>query len=336
VLANVTNDLAILTLPTVGGADSLGGRSNIVVDGVVPVVASVSAPSDGTYIVGQNLDFTVNFSENMVVDTTGGVPRIAVTLDTGGTVYAEYVSGSGGSALVFRLTAASGQLDSNGVTLGSALQLNGGSIRDTAGNDTVVTLNAVASTAHVKVDGVVPTVTSVTTPLDGSYKAGDVLTFTVNASEALQIGVPPRLVLDVGGVTRYATYVSGSGGAALVFQYTVQAGDNDANGIAVNSLDLRGEQLTDLAGNDLNLTLNGMGSTAGVVIDTTAPSAGNIVRVDANPSNSGSVSFTVTFSEDVSGVDASDFSLLFGGSAAGSISSFTAVDGHTYTVVVGA
>jgi hypothetical protein len=172
----------------VGGADSLGGRSNIVVDGVVPVVASVSAPSDGTYIVGQNLDFTVNFSENMVVDTTGGVPRIAVTLDTGGTVYAEYVSGSGGSALVFRLTAASGQLDSNGVTLGSALQLNGGSIRDTAGNDTVVTLNAVASTAHVKVDGVVPTVTSVTTPLDGSYKAGDVLT-TVNASEALQTGV---------------------------------------------------------------------------------------------------------------------------------------------------
>jgi len=336
VISNNTSDLAVLTLPTVGGADSLGGRSNIVVDGVVPVVGSVSAPSDGTYIVGQNLDFTVNFSENMVVDTTGGVPRIAVTLDTGGTVYAEYVSGSGGSALVFRLTAASGQLDSNGVTLGSALQLNGGSIRDTAGNDTVVTLNAVASTAHVKVDGVVPTVTSVTTPLNGSYKAGDVLTFTVNASEALQTGaLAPRLVLDVGGVTRYATYVSGSGSDTQVFQYVVQAGDNDANGIAVNSLDLRGEQLTDLAGNDLNLTLNGMASTAGVVIDTTAPSAGNIVRVDANPSNSGSVSFTVTFSEDVSGVDASDFNLFFGGSAAGSISSVTAVDGHTYTVVVG-
>ncbi|WP_313569836.1 DUF4347 domain-containing protein [Comamonas terrigena] len=336
VVANASNDLAVLTLPTVGGADSLGGRSNIVVDGVVPVVASVSAPSDGTYIVGQNLDFTVNFSENMVVDTTGGVPRIAVTLDTGGTVYAEYVSGSGGSALVFRLTAASGQLDSNGVTLGGALQLNGGSIRDTAGNDTVVTLNAVASTAHVNVDGVAPTVVSVTTPLDGSYKAGDVLTFTVNASEALQTGaLAPRLVLDVGGVTRYATYVSGSGSNALVFQYTVLAGHNDGNGIEVNGIDLRGEPLTDLAGNNLNLTLNGMGGTAGVVIDTTAPSAGTIVRVDADPSNNGSVSFTVTFSEDVGGVDASDFDLVFGGGAGGSISSVTAVDGRTYTVVVG-
>jgi len=336
VLANASNDLAVLTLPTVGGADSLGGRSNIVVDGAVPVVANVQAPTNGTYIIGQNLDFTVNFSENVVVDSTGGVPRLAVTLDTGGTVYADYVSGSGGSALVFRLTVASGQLDSTGVTLGSALQLNGGSIRDTAGNDTVVTLNSVASTANVNVDGVVPAVVSVTAPLDGSYKAGDVLTFTVNASEALQTGgLPPRLVLDVGGVTRYATYVSGSGSAALVFQYIVQAGDNDSDGIAISSLDLRGEQLTDLAGNDLNLSLNGVGSTAGVVVDTTAPSAGNIVRVDATPSNNGSVSFTVTFSEDVSGVDANDFSLVFGGNAAGSISSVTAVDGHTYTVVVG-
>ena len=335
VISNNTSDLAVLTLPTVGGADSLGGRSNIVVDGVVPVVANVQAPTDGTYIIGQNLDFTVNFSENVVVDTTGGVPRIAVTLDTGGTVFAEYVSGSGGGALVFRLTVASGQLDSNGVTLGSAVQLNGGAIRDTAGNDTVVTLNAVASTANVNVDGVVPAVVSVTTPLDGNYKAGDVLTFTVNASEALQTGaLPPRLALDVGGVTRYATYVSGSGSSGLVFQYIVQAGDNDGDGIAVNSLDLRGEQLTDLAGNDINLALNGVGSTAGVVIDTTAPTAGNIVRVDATPNNSGSVSFTVTFSEDVSGVDANDFNLVFGGSAAGSISSVTAVDGHTYTVVV--
>ncbi|QTX19400.1 DUF4347 domain-containing protein [Comamonas aquatica] len=336
VLANASNDLAVLTLPTVGGSDSLGGRSNIVVDGVVPVVGSVQAPTDGTYITGQNLDFTVNFSENVVVDTTGGVPRIAVTLDTGGTVYAEYVSGSGGSALVFRLTTASGQLDSNGVTLGSALQLNGGSIRDTAGNDTVVTLNSVASTGGIHIDGVVPTVTSVTTPLDGSYKAGDVLTFTINGSEALQTGaLPPRLVLDVGGVTRYATYVSGSGSAALVFQYIVQAGDIDPNGIAVSSIDLRGEQLTDLAGNDLDLTLNSVGSTAGVLVDTTAPSAGNIVRVDANPSNSASVSFTVTFSEDVSGVDTSDFSLTTTGTAAGIISSITAVDGHTYTVVIG-
>ncbi|WP_279911252.1 MULTISPECIES: DUF4347 domain-containing protein, partial [unclassified Pseudomonas] len=86
VVTNASNDMAVLTLPTVGGADSLGGRSNIVVDGVVPMVGSVSVPADGTYIAGQNLDFTVNFSEAVVVDTSGGTPRIAITLDTGGTV----------------------------------------------------------------------------------------------------------------------------------------------------------------------------------------------------------------------------------------------------------
>ncbi|QXI32708.1 DUF4347 domain-containing protein [Pseudomonas promysalinigenes] len=335
ILANASNDLAVLTLPSVGASDSLGGRSNIVVDGVLPRVASVQAPSDGTYITGQNLDFTVNFSEQVVLDTLGGVPRIAVTLDNGGTVYADYVSGSGSTALVFRMTVANGQLDSNGITVGSSIELNGGAIRDLAGNTIVATLNNVASTAAVNVDGVVPTVVSVAPPLEGHYKAGDVLTFTVNASEAVQTGaLAPRLALDVGGVTRYASYVSGSGTSALVFQYIVQAGDNDSDGIAVSSLDLRGQTLTDLAGNDLNLALNGVGSTAGVHVDTTAPGASSIVRIDASPNNASSVRFSVTFSEAVSGVDASDFNLIFGGSAAGSISSVTSLDGRTYTVLV--
>lgn len=335
VMSNNTSDLAILTLPTVGGADSLGGRSNIVVDGMVPVVGSVSVPTDGTYIPGQNLDFTVNFSEAMTVDTSTGVPRIAVTLDTGGTVHAEYVSGSGGSALVFRMVVQSGQLDSNGITLGSSIDTNGGAITDLAGNSTVTTLNGVAALGGVNVDGVAPTVVSVVPPADGSYKAGDVLTFTVNASENVQTGaLPPRLVLDIGGETRYATYVSGTGSSALVFQYVVQAGDSDSNGIAVNSLDLRGEPLTDLAGNNLNLTLNNMSSTAGVLVDTTAPSASGIVRIDATPTNNGSVSFSVTFSEGVSGVDASDFTLSSTGTASGNIASVTRVNGSTWTVLV--
>jgi hypothetical protein len=322
VLSNATNDLAVLTLPTVGGADSLGGRSNIVVDGVAPVVTSVGAPADGTYIPGQNLDFTVNLSENVVVDTTGGTPRLEITLDTGGTVYADYVSGSGGSALVFRMTVASGQLDSNGISLGSALQLNGGSIRDSAGNDTVVTLQGVGSTANVNIDGVAPEVASVTTPADGHYKAGDVLSFTVNASESVQTGtLPPRLVLDVGGVTRYATYVSGSGSAALVFQYTVQAGDNDADGIAVNSIDLRGEQLTDLAGNDMNLALNAVGATAGIVVDTTAPTAS--LSLDKSLLNAqGTALLTVRFSEAVTGLTTADFTV-----ANGTLSNLSSVDG---------
>ncbi|WP_313025717.1 DUF4347 domain-containing protein [Pseudomonas lopnurensis] len=85
------NNDAILVLPVLGGADSLAGNSDILIDGAAPSVGSVSVPANGTYVAGQNLDFTVNFDEAVTVDTGGGVPRLAVTLDTGGTVYADYL-----------------------------------------------------------------------------------------------------------------------------------------------------------------------------------------------------------------------------------------------------
>ncbi|RQP23189.1 DUF4347 domain-containing protein [Piscinibacter terrae] len=336
-IRNVTSNDAILTLPATGGVNSIAGQRAIVVDGVVPTVGSVSVPTNGTYVAGQNLDFTVNFSEAVTVDSTGGTPRIAVTLDTGGTVYANYLSGSGSTALVFRLTVATGELDTTGITLGSGIDTNGGTVRDAVGNNTVATLNGVGSTTSVLVDAIDPTVASVSVPSSGNYNAGDVLTFTVNASEAVVVnttGGTPRLVLDIGGATAYANYVSGSGSSALVFQYTVLAGDTDTNGIAISSLQTNGGTLRDTAGNTMALTLSGVGSTAGVLVDTTAPTPSAIVRTATTPTNAASVGYTVTFSEDVSGVDATDFSLVTTGGAAGSIASVTQVDAHTYTVAV--
>ena len=49
------------------------------------------------------------------------------------------------------------------------------------------------------------------------------------------------------------------------------------------------------------------GST--MVLDTTAPSVNSIVRSSPNPTSASSVDFTLTFSEAVTGVDASDFHL---------------------------
>ncbi|MDH1252721.1 Ig-like domain-containing protein [Comamonas thiooxydans] len=306
-----------------------------VYDTTAPSVVHVDLPVDGAYGVGQRLDFTVHFSEAVMVDTHGGTPRIEVILDTGGIAHAEYLSSSGTSALVFRLIVASGQQDNNGITVGNSIQLNGGSLRDLAGNDDAIALTP-GSSSGVLVDGVVPTVADVIVPANGGYKAGDVLSFTVNASEAVFTSGSPRLAVDIGGTTRYANFVaSSSGGSTLVFQYTVQAGDNDADGISIaSSLDLNGGSFKDAAGNDLNLHLNSVGSTAGVVVDTVAPSVTSIVRAGGSPSNSSSVSYTVTFSEDVGGVDISDFTASFGGTSTGSLASVTQVDGRTYTVVI--
>ena len=180
---------------------------------------------------------------------------------------------------------------------------------------------------------------SVSVPASAAYNAGDVLSFTVNASEAVIVdtaGGTPRLALDIGGVTRYANYVSGSGSTALVFQYSVQAGDTDIDGITLGgSLDLNGASARDGMGNNLVLTLNGADSSAGVIVDTTAPLAENLVRLDPSPTSANTVRFTLTFNEAVSGVDANDFSLTSTGNALGTIQSVQQIDDRTYQITVG-
>ncbi|MFJ4375476.1 DUF4347 domain-containing protein [Pseudomonas japonica] len=330
VLQSTQGYAAILTLPTLGGASSLAGQQAIVVDGVAPSIGNIVLPGDASYRLGQNLDFTVNFSETV---TVGGTPRIEVTLDTGGTAYADYVSGSGTSALVFRLVVASGQQDSNGISVGNSIQLNGGSLRDLAGNDSATAL-VPGSSSGILVDGIVPTVASVAVPAIGSYKAGDVLTFTVNTSEAVLVSGSPRLALDIGGVTRYATLASSSG-STLTFQYTVQAGETDTDGIGVGgSLDLNGGSVKDTAGNDLNLTLNNVGSTSFVRVDTDAPGVVSILRDGSSPTAGSVVKFVVRFNEGVSGVDQSDFTLALSGTVTGNIIDVMAVGGAEYIVTV--
>jgi len=120
-----------------------------------PAVTSVSVPASSSYAAGAQLDFTLNFSEAVTLDTTGGTPRIAITMGSS-TVYASYVSGSGGSALTFSYTVQSGDLDADGIALAAAIDLNGGTIKDSPGNDATTTLNSVGSTSGILVDAVDP------------------------------------------------------------------------------------------------------------------------------------------------------------------------------------
>src|SRR5581483_2040893 len=283
------------------------------IDHTAPEVNSVSVPSSGTYIAGQNLDFTMNFSE--AVNVTG-TPEVAITLDTGGTVYAQYLSGSGTSALIFRYTVVPGEGDTNGITVGSSLVLNGGTIQDAATNNAVLTLNSVGSTSNVLVDSIAPTVSSVDVPAGGTYGTGQVLTFTANFSESVLVttggGTPSiAMTLDTGGTVQ-ATYVSGSGTNALTFAYTVTSGEADLNGITVgSSISLNGGTIKDAATNAAVLTLNSVASTSGVLVDAVPPMVTSIGRYSpaANPNNASTEEFLVTFDVPVSGVDASDFVL---------------------------
>ena len=153
-------------------------------------------------------------------------------------------------------------------------------------------------------DATAPTISSVTPPANGSYRATQNLDFTVNFSENVTVaGGTPSIGLTIGATARNASYVSGSGTTALLFRYTVVAGDNDSDGIAMASpVALNGATIRDAAGNNAVLTYT-VPNTTGVLVDTTAPAVSSINRAGTTPSNAASVSFTVTFNESVGGVN---------------------------------
>jgi hypothetical protein len=279
------------------------------VDATAPTVSSVNVPANATYISGQNLDFTINFDENITVNTGGGTPQLALTIGAT-TRQATYQSGSGTSSLLFRYTIQSGDADSDGIAVGS-LASNGGTLRDPAGNNANLTLNSVGSTASVLVDATAPTVSSVNVPANATYVSGQNLDFTINFDENITVntgGGTPQLALTIGATTRQATYQSGSGTSSLLYRYTVQNGDADSDGIAIGTLATNGGTLRDGAGNNANLTLNSVGSTTSVLVGAAAQTI-----TFANPGSqsfgttptltaSASSSLTPTFTSSTTGV----------------------------------
>ena len=90
-----------------------------------------------------------------------------------------------------------------------------------------------------------PTVSSVaftSTPATGqnnTYKLSDTLDVTVTFGEAVTVTGTPQVDLTLGSTVRQADYESGSTTTQLLFQYEVQADDQDANGATINENGLK-------------------------------------------------------------------------------------------------
>ncbi|WP_353861388.1 DUF4347 domain-containing protein [Azospirillum formosense] len=74
--------------------------------------------------------------------------------------------------------------------------------------------------------------------------------------------------------------------------------------------------------------------TVGTGSDTTPPAVNSIAVSGTPAANASSVTYTVTFSEDVSGVDPTDFTLATTGTASGTIGTVTQVSASVYTVSI--
>ena len=263
--------------------NSVGNTTAILVDAVDPTVSSVSVPAADQYVAGENLDFTLNASENVTINTGGGSPRIPLTVGST-TRYASYLSGSGTSSIVFRYTVQSGEEDTNGVSVAASVDANGGTLQDAAGNNLNTTLNAVADTTGVLVDAIAPAGHSVS--FDDS---------TLNSSEAASANFTfSGAEVD----TDYSyTIASSDGGTPVTGTGTVSS-----NGEQISGLDLRGLSdgtltlsvtLTDSAGNSATAV------TDTAELDASAPTGHSVSFDDGtlNSTEADSASFTFAAAE---------------------------------------
>jgi hypothetical protein len=324
-IEDLADNTADLTLPSPAAVNSISDDQAIDIDTVTPTVLSVSSSTiDGYYNAGDVISIQVNFSEP--VDVTG-TPTLA--LNSGGT--ATYLSGSGLSTLNFTYTVLATQ-NSNDLDYSAtnSLALAGGTIEDFADNTAALTLpapgavNSISDNQTIDIDTQQETVLSVSaTNTDGYYNAGDLIVIEVKFSEPVNGFGTPTLDLNSGG-TAVATYSSGEGTDTFTFHYVVAVGENidDLDYDATNSLN---GTIEDFAGNSAILTLpapgaaNSISDNQTIDIDTILPEmvvGGNTIDVglligigSTNGTTASTVTFDVTFSEPVTGVDPTDFVL---------------------------
>ena len=268
--------------------------------------------SDGYYVAGDTLAFTVYFSEAVTVT---GTPQL--TLETGATdAVANYTSGSASSALVFRYVVTSGD-NSNDLDYvsDSALTFNSGAIIDAAGSSADLTLavpgaaNSISSSKSLVIDNIAPIFSSVTEGSAISTSGNDV--DYQNIADTLIISWSGS---DAGsGISTYEYALGTTTGStdAITWISAATATADTLTGLSLieGTTYYLSVRATDVAGN-----MSSVSTADGITIDLTAP-AGTTVSdgVDDDITYSGSDSTLsanwATFTETVSGIQKYEYAV---------------------------
>jgi hypothetical protein len=132
-------------------------------------------------------------------------------------------------------------------------------------------------------------ITGATGGQNSTLNAGDVVALAATWNRPVTVTGAPQMTITIGGGSRAASYTSGSGTATLAFSYTIQAGDNDANGIGIpaNGLSLNGGTIRDGAGNAAALTHSAVPDNPAYLVDTGTPATpGLALQADTGASSS--------------------------------------------------
>ncbi|MFB8794739.1 MAG: Ig-like domain-containing protein [Microcoleus sp.] len=266
-------------------------------DSAAPTVALTSATAA---TVNAPFPVTATFSES----TTNFV-------DTDITVTNGTVSGLSGSGTTYTFTVTPTSQGTVTVDVPSSVAT------DAAGN------NNTATTALTRTfDSTAPTVTINQDAGQPDPTAASTVNFAVVFSETVT-GFDSTDITLGGTAGATTATVSGSGTT-----YNVAVTGMTAAGTVTASV--KADAASDAGGN----TSTASTSTDNQVnYNNAIPTVASIVRTDANPSNAATVNYTVTFSENVTGVDTSDFNLAAVSITDAAITSVTGT-GSTYAVAV--
>ena len=176
-------------------------------DTTAPTISSIAITSDtsdedslrdddGIYGIGDRIEVTVTFDEDVTVT---GSPQLELTIGSSGK-NAAYKSTTD-SMVVFSYTVAVGDSDTDGISIGGdKLTLNGGSIKDAADNPANLTHPALDAQNGHRVDGIRPTISSVSVSAgnDGVHTAGEELTVLMYFNEEVIVTGTPQWLIDSG------------------------------------------------------------------------------------------------------------------------------------------
>jgi Bacterial Ig-like domain len=274
-------------------------------DTSAPTVTINQAATQADPSNASTINFTVVFSESVTGFSGSGVALSGTAGATTATV-----SGTGATYNV-AVTGMTG----GGTVIAS---VGAGKAQDSAGNANVA---STSTDNTVTYDMTAPTVTvnQASTQVDPTN--GSSIAFTVVFSEAVT-GFDGSDVTLGGTAGATTATVSGTGPT-----YTVAVSGMTGSGTVTASI--AANRATDAAGNG-NTASTSTDNT--VTYDVTAPTVTvNQASTQVDPTNGSSISFTVVFSEAVTGFDSSDVTL---GGTAGATTATVSGTGPTYTVAV--
>jgi|GEM_PF-3800009 len=303
-------------------------------DGIAPTVTSIVKKNPvGALTNGGTVQFTVNFSESvtgLALDDFSVNASVGIT----STPVVSLVSSPSGTSVDVTVNTIVG----NGTIGLNVLTANG--ISDVPGNPMTSNLVAGANETYT-IDQAPPTIAVADITTDGNpvTLADNTIRVTLKYGETMNTAVNPTITFLNGTFAAGVPVAGGTNGWITTdvandtyrADFTISSTDEQFSGVTVTA-----NSAQDLIGNTQTVPVTSS-AASGFVIDTRRPTVTSINRVSSTPNNNASLTWQVTFSEPVSGIDVTDFSVNVVQNptlTTSGVTSFSTVSSSVYNVTV--